>query len=639
MSFLKDPFVDFAYTGITKYANCGGLLQETGEYYEKDQDTSSPTYGQWILKQALYHDKLTLTDGYSGIAPGQPQVIYLDDCTTTEITFPCNEPVGLVQDGKSVDIVNVCSLPLTLTGFENSDPVRFTIFDFDKYKGLEVYDTGNCDELPYTIAPYTKLNIPVFFHPSRNEIEDGREGSWDYRTGDAWGAKISINPGFPIVGCDEGGDCDSFFNLSGELVCNKLNREPLLNYGNYEGYYSCGDLNPLGDLNFENCIITSGIFADTTENTYDTYFAFQGVAEKVATKYCKDDQSFFAAANTFKDMLFTQDNLVDLLAQPHTSVFDWNGYAITGSYNGANQIIYFDGIEFTGLDISLATENPNDFAQNMTVFINVTQVGNDSSEKNILISEQGNFAQEKFCYSTKFVELDVARYVPVEDMAFSCNSLPENQPPGTVIGQLGSTEDELAAYARSDQCPPLPVQPTNEVVSISNNVKASDIDLSKQPGNQQFAYNFGSAGDTNNKGTFQENGSMGWGSLGDGDGGIWVKDGNDLLLWHPFLFGGNPLLCGCNTSVTSPYNFKNHPLISNYSNGAKGCLNICYGYFDPIIIAQKDYPAAVNHTKLYPINLNKRWNGCGGGLERFDCWFKEMSPGTVPYLYRALGLM
>ena len=436
MSFLEDRNVQFGYTGITQYANCGGLLQETGNYYERDSDPNSPTYDEWILKQSLYWDKLILTDGVLDVAPGQPQVIYLDDCSTSEIAFPCNEPVGLTQDGKSVDIVNVCSMPITITGFDNSDPTRFTLFDFESYKGIETYDTGNCEELPHTIHPYSKLNIPVFFHPSRNEIEDGKEGTWDNRTGDSWGARISISPGFPILSCASNNECDAYFQLSGELICNELNREPLMNYENFEGFYSCEDANPLGDLEFENCLLSTPIFGDTTENSYSTFFAFQGLVEQVESKYCKDNESFRAAIKTVKDSIFTVDNLNGLLNKYQASVIDVNGAKITGTYNKLNELYYFDGDQYTGMHVRVTTESQSVVTSDVTVFMGVVQKGGNTSEKNIFLSEKGDFANEGFCYSQQFLELDAARYSPVNDIIISSNSVMENLPAGTIIGTL-----------------------------------------------------------------------------------------------------------------------------------------------------------------------------------------------------------
>lgn len=440
MSFLNDKNVDFAYTGITEYANCGGLLQETGLYYEKDTDQTSPTYDDWILKQATYNNKLILTDGVSGVAPGQPQVIYLDDCTTSEITYPCNEPVGLTADGKSLEIVNVCDMPITITGLTNSDPVRFTIFE-QTYKGLEEYNTGNVslDYLPATIAPYTRVRIPTFFHPSRNEIEDGKEGSWENRTGDAWHAKFSIFPGFPIVNC-ETNNCDTNFIVSGELVCDKLDREPLLNYQNYEGYYSCEDQNPLGDLEFENCLLTSGIFSDITESNYDKFFALQGLTQQIEQKYCKDQVSFRAAIATFKKAIFEASSLDDMLDSYAIEITDFNNAKVTGTYFRRNERIYFDGIEYTGMHIDVSTEDPATLVSNMSIFFNTERRNNTLRDNNIFLSEQGDFVNEGFCFSPGFVELDAARYVPFTDITLSNSDIKENLPAGTLIGQLGVIE-------------------------------------------------------------------------------------------------------------------------------------------------------------------------------------------------------
>ena len=436
MSFLDDINVHFAHTGVTKYANCGGLIQETGEYHEMDTDPDSPTFNQWVLKQAVYNNKLILTDGVLGVAPGQPQIIYLDDCTTSEITYPCDEPLGLTVDGKSLDIVNVCDMPITITGMINSDPTRFTIFD-GSFKGVETYTTGNApDFLPSTIAPYTRMNIPTLFHPSRNEIEDGREGSWENRTGNSWHSKVSVFPGFPIISC-ETNNCDTNFVISGELVCDKLDRVPLLNYENFEGYYSCDDDNALGGLEFQNCLLSSGIFSDITDSDYDKFFALQGLAQEISKKYCKDEPSFLSALTTFNVGIFKVNNIDDFTDQYAVSVVDYGGAKVTGTYFKENEIIYFDGIAYTGMHYKITTDAANILTTDMSIFFNTEVFNNTKRENNIFLSEKGDFAEEGFCFSPKFVELDAARYEIFTDITLSANDVMENLPAGSNIGQLG----------------------------------------------------------------------------------------------------------------------------------------------------------------------------------------------------------
>lgn len=416
MSIIKnDDQICLSYTGETFYDDCGGLLQETGEYLRKN--------------------KLILTDGQidPAEAQGAPRIIYLEDCETTNISFPCNEPTKTIDQGKFVEIVNTCTEPITVTGLTNSDPSRFTIFDLE-YRGIEVYHSGVCENIPFTIAPYTKYEIPSFFHPARIEIEDGNAGSYENRTGDSWSAKISMYPGFPILGCEGMDPCDSFYTLSGELLCNELNREPLKNIGNFQGVYGCtGD--PLADIEISECLITSGIYTETIESSHDNFMMTQSLAEAVRKEfynpYDPPDVSMYMAASLFKKAIFNSDNFNELLSNRAVEYIkterDSDGglvsspeerWDVTGVYKGEFLTVNYGGELYTGMRVSVSCYEDGPYVNDVGVFFNVNPHPNNAliTQYGIFLSEWGDFSNTTFCYSRDDIELEVEPYQPITDI-------------------------------------------------------------------------------------------------------------------------------------------------------------------------------------------------------------------------------
>jgi hypothetical protein len=171
-----------------------------------------------------------------------------------------------------------------------------------------------------------------------------------------------------------------------------------------------------------------------------------------------------------------------------------------------------------------------------------------------------------------------------------------------------------------------------------------------EPGDGLFTYHaphYGSGANINGWGSFNPDGSI----TGGGNfpfRGIWRKLGNDLIIWHPFLWpssGESTRLCACNKSAVTPINFKNDPLIGQFKQGAKGCTQTLKNYFDPAIIQGQSYGTAMSHTKDFELNshINGRFQGCGAWLANHRMMaslrLRELNPGGVPYLYRVLDLM
>ena len=117
--------------------------------------------------------------------------------------FDCDSSRKTVDSGKFVSIVNTCSLPITITGFRNSDPERFSILRYPEYAGFSEYTTGNTEELPFTVEPFQRKVVNAFFHPLISELTSGTPGTLENRNGDKFRAKIDILPGFEVLNCQK----------------------------------------------------------------------------------------------------------------------------------------------------------------------------------------------------------------------------------------------------------------------------------------------------------------------------------------------------------------------------------------------------------------------------------------------------
>lgn len=133
---------------------------------------------------------------------------------------------GVVDSG-SFSMINSCSLPITVTGIEVYDSVRFSLFKYPDYKETGVYHSGNISEIPFTIKPREKKTISTYFHPLYEELEYGNGGTPENRTGDKFGTEVRMLPGFPIINCNKS-PCDASFILTGELICDGVEKDTSL---------------------------------------------------------------------------------------------------------------------------------------------------------------------------------------------------------------------------------------------------------------------------------------------------------------------------------------------------------------------------------------------------------------------------
>lgn len=160
------------------------------------------------------------------------------DGTCQSVFLDCHELCrDTIFDSGSFTIINACTLPITITGFTVSDPERFSLVTYPKYKNTGVYPSGQVPELPlpFTLEPRKKKKINTFFHPFYEELEYGNAGTIIKRTGDVFGANVQFYPGFPILNCETENSCDASITLSGELICddNEVDREWMKNDYNF----------------------------------------------------------------------------------------------------------------------------------------------------------------------------------------------------------------------------------------------------------------------------------------------------------------------------------------------------------------------------------------------------------------------
>lgn len=170
MSFITNKSgIYLSRSGETFYSSCGEMIRENKELY-------------------------VLTEKRN-------RIIYDGTCEPI-LDFNCSGFANKI-DSSFVTIVNTCTMPITVTGFSNSNPERFSIFKHPEYSGFAEYNTGNTEELPFTIEPFQRVIIDTFFHPLYSELLYGNPGTLENRNGDKFRSRIDIMPGFEILNCSK----------------------------------------------------------------------------------------------------------------------------------------------------------------------------------------------------------------------------------------------------------------------------------------------------------------------------------------------------------------------------------------------------------------------------------------------------
>ena len=352
------------------------------------------------------------------------------------VSFSCSIGERIVVDsGKSIEISNTCSLPLTITGFINSDPQRFSIFEYPNYVGLGVYESGNVNELPIRIDPYQKVEIKTFFHPLYTELETGTPGTFDVRDGDKFGAKFSIYPGFPVLNCtDSETECDAFFTLTGEFICDDMDLPKFLGD---QSRYAQPEVAELATIENAYCIPRLPIGEDTLWAHPENELPY--VANTVANTYSGLSGASLLAAGQLENFLLTppqssmkesfvdsylwatgaiggllravtgvisdgddtsMENLINYNFSNHEVNYSFDGAIkkMFVSYAGPNYITIntLEPMTMTGLRFTISGEGSAQNARNGLVFFD--RVINPGQERTrLFLSESGNLSEEDLC--------------------------------------------------------------------------------------------------------------------------------------------------------------------------------------------------------------------------------------------------
>ena len=319
----------------------------------------------------------------------------------------------IVDSGRYVTITNTCSLPIEITGFVNSDPVRFSLFEYPKYKNqVSIYTVDNTDQLPITLNPTDSFRIPTFFHPLISELETGNAGViqdvHDQELPvDVFGARVDIYPGFPISNCStDENDCDAYFTLTGSFLCEDPGgREWMENQDNFIPA-DLSEFDP--DIDNDVCIgKTPSIEFITDAWTSDSDF-MQKLDESILsyseeiTNGNKDIAELYGhigvsgALGGMRKMIQGKNNVNELINgslsdEEVVYTYDNQNYSMTVDYDKQkNSNININGLDFTGLFYYIVGDQD---ARSQTVFINSSQ-GNVIS---MFAADEGDYNTEDFC--------------------------------------------------------------------------------------------------------------------------------------------------------------------------------------------------------------------------------------------------
>lgn len=401
-----DSGICLSATGSTVYPSCATAIVREGE-------------DQYIRTES---ERNIETDG---ICSGPPIV-----------SFSCNISERVVVDsGKFITISNTCTLPITITGFVNSDPSRFSIFEYPKHVGESVYTSGNTSQLPIRLNPYQTFDIKTFFHPLRSELETGTPGTFDVRDGDKFGAKVSIYPGFPVLNCtDSETECDAFFTLTGEFICDDMDIPEFLND---QSRYTPPDLKTLEAIDNSYCIgripgTDNGLYThDESQLTYsadsieNTFSGLSGASRVVAVQLenflqTPSDQGdkegwvdgnlwatgalggFYASVTgLIDDGLDTSlNNLINYSLENHAVdyIFNATPKKMLVSYGGPNYatVSTDEPKTMTGMLFHVSGGENAEDARNGTVFFDRV-IDVHGTRTRMFLAESGDFSAETLC--------------------------------------------------------------------------------------------------------------------------------------------------------------------------------------------------------------------------------------------------
>ena len=416
------------------------------------------------------------------ITEGEKKVLKTDgSCSDGAlVSFSCEGGRKYVDSGQAVIISNTCSLPITITGFRNSDPERFTIFQYPEYLGVGIYESEYTAELPVTLDPFTTLSIPTFFHPLDSELEKGTAGTFDNRIGDAFNAEIDIYPGFPILNCpSEDVECDAEFTLSGEFICDLLDTPDWLSN---EDNFVVPDLSELPSIDNVACLEATDTY--TAKNLPNPctvkgiYAALSQLADGVYSmgfKETRDPQSKWTPSRraalwnfnvSIKQLIILggDDDIGRLINYPSVSgpttlpdqTSNGDAVELSAFYPGGTWpsnpqaapntgiIAYLKPGTYTGMNYQV-TKAPSwkgaYSPQNSTVFFNIDCAKRSTS---LFVAESGNFETTQICIGEPVIrgctDQNADNYNPEATIDDGSCTYP---PPAPV---LGCTDDRATNY-------------------------------------------------------------------------------------------------------------------------------------------------------------------------------------------------
>jgi hypothetical protein len=440
----------------------------------------SPT-GETVLAGCDY---IINENGLSYINTEYPKRILPEGGCKPITEFNCGDIDRVTVDsGKFVTIINTCTLPLTITGFKNSNPERFSVFKYPDYSGFSEYTTGNTEELPITIEPYQRINIDTFFHPLYSELLSGNAGTLDGRSGDKFESTFDILPGFEIINCkedpitsilwwEENQDCDlvlsskaikssnpamqlfeesgndsyvvrdeayfsttedaqyfeqknpedvvvkfssnatssycsASFKLEGELICYPIDKQWMLNTGNFiepdlstlatiQNQFFLNKKKTL-EINTSDEVSVPNIFVGLR----DVSLAYASMLENMSPDWYESygNLAISGSLGVFNSLINQliqagQDNNIDNLLQSSLAPTNvsYDNKTIQVSYESNNsEVIEIDGSSWTGMQIKTDPIEDAGDLYNQTVFFNAEIVPGPQKDARMFIVDSGDY--------------------------------------------------------------------------------------------------------------------------------------------------------------------------------------------------------------------------------------------------------
>ena len=376
-------------SGTTVFPTCGDIIEESGKQYI------------WTEK-----GRRLLIDG---------------ECSDAAIpSFTCEIERKIVDSGSFVTISNTCTLPITITGFKNSDASRFSIFEYPKYIGQSLYESGNTSQLPITLRPFETTDIATFFHPLRSELETGTAGTFDVRDGDKFGATIDIYPGFPVLNCTSSEtECDASFALSGEFICEKT---PDLSILASNENFTAPDLTTIAKIENTYCLPRTKIMEFNTEDDISIENIYSGLSglslfyaetlNNMTPNWSVEypDMGVSGALGTFYHLVTgvmgagTHGSINSLLASSAenysvtSQTTDVPGRTTSGSYSPNNYTTFVTGGDtYTGMFFEMRPGEPGGLITNQILLFNGQIIPGAAKDVRMFMVESGDLTSEKIC--------------------------------------------------------------------------------------------------------------------------------------------------------------------------------------------------------------------------------------------------